>query len=71
MSSPHDSKLEADALSSKEVSTVDVVPAESLPDGSLGHVPKRRFSPKRLIHSLTSKQAWFGDYVSWGSRLKS
>lgn len=64
MTTTPDSKFDTDAFSCKEVSTVDVSPAESLPDGSLGHVPKEKFSPKKIVRSLTSRQAWFGDYVS-------
>lgn len=61
MSHTPDSKLD-DTYSTKEISTVDVTPVESAPSSSLGHIPKRRFSPKRIAKSLTSKQAWLGDY---------
>jgi hypothetical protein len=30
----------------------------------LGHVPKQRFNISKLAKSLTSKEAWLGDYVS-------
>lgn len=29
---------------------------------SLGHMPNERFSPKRFVKSLASKEAWLGDY---------
>lgn len=30
---------------------------------SLGHMPREKWSPKRFLTSLKSKDAWFGDYV--------
>ncbi|CAK9785486.1 nucleoside transporter [Cutaneotrichosporon oleaginosum] len=62
---------------SKEASTAIAI---ELPDGSLGHTPRRRFAPARVARSLVSKHAWFGDYdyaslfipnIPWVCRARS
>lgn len=32
--------------------------------GTLGHMPRQKFSVGRLVKSLGSRDAWLGDYVS-------
>lgn len=44
---------------------------QTLEAEDLGHVPEARFSPRRFIKSLKSKDAWLGDYVSKHSLYRS
>lgn len=61
------SNIEAESSMDKSV-PVDAVYVHTVEarqqTSDLGHTPTARFSPRKFIKSLGSKDAWFGDYVS-------